>query len=182
MIRGLQSNLRAVERSDSRFVRDLLDDPVVGDGWGTAGVPLSVHLVENDIEEWIANEIETWRPTCLIIENLEGIAIGLVLVDVSGRPNQSMATLSIAITAGSRNQGTGSDAMVALLDALFNEWGIHRVQVHCESGNDRAIALYRALGFRQEAVKVRATFTNGDWGDQIVFALLSTDPRPDRTA
>jgi RimJ/RimL family protein N-acetyltransferase len=177
VIRGEQSNLRAVERTDARFVCDLLNEPSVATGWGTSEVPLSIHRIESDIEQWIASELERGFPTALIIETVERAPVGLLLVLTSDRPNQSLATLSIAICSTERSKGLGADALAAVLDALFDEWGIHRVEVRCEAGNQPAIALYQKAGFVREAVRHRATFTGGEWGDQIVFGMIATDPR-----
>ncbi len=177
MIRGVDTNLRAVERSDARFLRDLINEPSVTEGWGTSGVPVSLHRVETDIEGWLETERTTHRPAALIVETLDGAGVGLVLVDVSGRPNQSMATLSIAITGERQNAGLGRDALTTLIDALLDEWGIHRIQVRCEAGNERAIALYRSLGFHLDATRHKGTFTGGSFRDQHVFSLLATDAR-----
>jgi RimJ/RimL family protein N-acetyltransferase len=158
---------------------DLMNDGGVQAGWGTSGVPVSIHLIESDIEGWIETERATRRPEGLIIENLEGLAVGLVVVQISPRPNQSLATLSLALSSEHRGVGLGHDAMDALITALFNEWGIHRVQVDCESDNVPAISLYESLGFTREVVRHRATFTNGEFRDQFVYGLLSHDIRPD---
>ncbi len=179
MIRGLESNLRAVERSDARFLRDLLNEPSVTEGWGTSGVPVSLHRIESDIEAWIETERTTNRPAALIVEALDGSQVGLVLVDVSTRPNQSMATLSIAISSDRQHAGLGRDALTVLLEALFDEWGIHRIEVRCEADNERAIGLYRALGFHLDATRRKGTYTAGEFRDQHVFSLLATDPRPE---
>lgn len=177
MIRGEQTNLRAVERTDARLIRDLLNEPSIATGWGTSGIPVSIHRVASDIEGWIVEEIQSGCPSALIVESLDGDAVGLILVAVSNRPNQSMAALSIAMTTSAQGKGLGSDALAALLDALFDEWGIHRVQVHSEAGNSAAIDFYLSLGFVQEAINKRATFTGGEWSDQLTLGMLSTDPR-----
>lgn len=177
MIRGLQVNLRAAERSDARFLRDLLNEPATGEGWGTAGVPVSLHRIESDLETWLESERTSGRPPALVIETLDGDAVGVLQIDVSRRFNQSQARLSVAITAQRQGEGLGRDALLAVIDALFNEWDIHRIEVRCEAGNDVANRLYRGLGFHMDATRHKGTFTGGEFRDQHVYSLLSTDSR-----
>jgi RimJ/RimL family protein N-acetyltransferase len=179
VIHGFTTNLRAVERSDARFGSELLNQLSVQDGWGTSGVPVSVHRVEQDIEHWLEIELSTQRPACLIIETLEREPIGVLIIVVSARPDQSMATLSIALRPEWQSQGYGRDALVAITEALFDEWNVHRIQMTCEAGNDRAAHLYEAIGFVREATRVQATFMHGEYHDQHLYGMLSTDPRPE---
>jgi RimJ/RimL family protein N-acetyltransferase len=162
VIRGLTTNLRAVERSDARFICDLLNEASVQSGWGTTGVPVSVHAVEQQIEDWIERERLRHRPHAMIIESLEPEPIGLLIVAVSDRANQRLATVSIAIRPESQGQGHARDALTSLIDALFLEWRIHRIQMTCEAGNQRAAGLYDSLGFQHEATKSGATYTDGE--------------------
>ena len=179
MIHGLTTNLRAVERSDARFISELLNQPSVQVGWGTTGVPVSIHRVEQDIEHWLDVERTVQRPACLIIETLEHEPIGVLILVISGRCDQSMATLSIAVHPERQNQGYGRDALIWITEALFDDWNIHRVQMTCEAGNDRAARLYQALGFVREATRVQATYMNGNYHDQHLYGMLATDPRPE---
>ena len=177
MIQGILTNLRAVERSDARFLYALLNQPTVQDGWGVTGVPVSVHVIEADIEQWVSTEQETGRPVGLIVETLDAEPVGCLIVHISPRFNQSMATLSIAIASDEQGKGYGRDALTSLVEAMIHEWGIRRIQVSCEVANVGAIALYESIGFTREATKRRATYSGGEHTDQHVYSLLSTDSR-----
>lgn len=177
MIRGLKVNLRAVERSDARFLSTLLNLPSVQAGWGTAGVPVSIHRVEQDIEQWLEAERTTQRPAGLIIEVLDGEAIGGLVIIESSRAGECTATLSIAIHPDAQHQGYGRDALTATIDALFDDWNIHRIEMACEADNEPATHLYTSLGFVLEGTRRAATFMNGAFHDQHIYGLLATDPR-----
>ena len=178
MIHGLNVNLRAVERSDARLLADLLNQSSIQTGWGTGAVPVSVHRIEHDIEQWLEIERSIQRPACLIIETLEREPIGAVVIVESSRVGQSTAALSIAVHPDHRAQGHGRDALAATIDALFDDWNIHRIELTCEAGNDLAARMYEALGFVHEATRREATYMNGAYHDQRLYGLLSTDPRP----
>jgi putative acetyltransferase len=175
MIRGERTNLRAVERRDAVFVHQLLNDPTVGAGWGTDGVPRSIHAVEADLEHWIESERTTSYPLALVIETIDGDAAGLVLLVRAERFQQSMITLSIAIAADHRRQGNARDALVALVNILHEEWNVHRVQLTCEAANAAAIALYESIGFHRDATKRDATYSAGGYHDQHIFSALPGD-------
>lgn len=174
MIHGERTNLRAVERTDARFLRDLLNAPSVQAGWGTGGVPVSIHRVEQEIEGWIEAERVTQRPTCLIVETLDGAPVGAIVIRTEG----ATATLSIAIEPLSQRHGYGHEALTAVIEALFDEWRLHRIELSCETDNEHAAHLYESLGFTLEGARRGATFTGGEWRDQQLYGLLATDPRP----
>jgi RimJ/RimL family protein N-acetyltransferase len=178
MIRGEKCNLRAVERSDARFLRDLLNTPTVQSGWGASGVPISIHRIEQEIEGWIEVERTTHCPAGLTVETLEGSALGVVLIQLSGPPQGSQATLSIAIEPLSQRLGFGRDALTSVIEALFDDWRVHRIEMACETDNEHATRLYQSLGFTLEGTRRAVTFTAGEWRDQQLFGLLATDPRP----
>ena len=172
MIRGELINLRPVERTDARFVHALLNQPSVQSGWGTEGVPRSMHAVESDLEQWIESERTAGYPAALIIETLGGSAAGLMVLVCSTRYQQAMITLSLAIDAAYQRQGIGWEALTLLTVTLHDEWHIHRVQLTCEVGNTAAIALYESIGYHREATKRDATFTGGGYHDQHIYSAL----------
>ena len=176
MIRGEHTNLRAVERTDAPALFSLLNDAQVLLGWGMPGLIRSRARVEAEIEGWLEEERQRFRPPALVIETLDGAFAGLVLIRAE-LPHGHTAELSIAIAPGHWHQGLATDALSTILDALFDDWGTHRVQLRCEAGNERAIALYERLGFRLEGTLRGATYLGGRFSDQLVFGLLSTDER-----
>ncbi|HQY30173.1 MAG TPA: GNAT family protein [Thermomicrobiales bacterium] len=175
MMHGELTNLRAIERTDTGLLRTILNDATVQAGWGTLGVPVSLHLAEQQIEEWLEAERILRRPAALIIESLEGDPVGVIVLVTADRIQQSMVTLSIAVLPDYQRQGFGRDALATVVDALHNEWNVHRIQLFSEAGNTAARALYASLGFVLEATKRDATYSSGVWHDQLVWSLLPED-------
>ncbi len=175
MIRGERTSIRAVERRDTVFIHQLLNDPTVSAGWGTDGVPRSIHSVEADLEQWIESERTSGYPAALVIETMDCDSAGLVILVRAERFQQSMITLSIAVAAEHRRQGIARDALVALVNTLHEEWNVHRVQLMCEAANEAAIALYGAIGFHRDATRRDATYSAGGYHDQHIFSALPGD-------
>lgn len=69
-------------------------------------------------------------------------------------------------------QGYGKEALTVLLDYAFLELNLHRVSLRVFSFHDKAIHLYKKLGFQHEGTCKEAVFRNGKWHDIELFALL----------
>jgi RimJ/RimL family protein N-acetyltransferase len=78
-------------------------------------------------------------------------------------------------------RGYAGEAAKALLDAAFDDLGMHRVIGRCDVRNAASAALMERLGMRKEAHFVRNEYLKGEWTDELVFALLTEEwPPADR--
>ena len=174
MIPGETINLRAVERQDAPLLHCWFNDPVVMAGWGWSAPARSMHTVAAQVEEWLARETAFGRPEALVAESLAGDPIGLVIVRID-RPEARSVELSLLVDADRRGQGFGIDMMQTTLEACFGGWGVHRISVRVEEGNESALALYRRLGFKEEGRLRQAAFHNGRHADVLLFSLLADE-------
>ena len=51
------------------------------------------------------------------------------------------------------------------------------MQASCDARNAASIALWHRLGFREEAVRLQAVWSKGEWTDDVEFGLLADDWR-----
>ena len=175
MLLGELVNVRAIEREDAPLVHRWLNDPLVMRGWGWSGPAVSRHEVVSQIEGWLAQEAAQGRPVALIAEALTGDAVGLIVLRVD-RPEARSVELSLLVGDPVRwGQGLGGDMLQTILDACFGGWGIHRLGVRVEAGNERALALYRRGGFREEGRLRQAAFLGGQHADVVLFGLLAPE-------
>ena len=172
MIPGETINLRAVERQDASLIHRWFNDPVVMAGWGWSAPARSMHTVADQVEEWLAREVAFGRPEALVAESLVGDPIGLVIVRID-RPEAHSVELSLLVDADRWGQGFAIDMMQTTLEACFDSWGVRRIGVRVEEGNERALALYRRLGFKEEGRLRQAAFRAGRHADVLLFSLLS---------
>src|SRR5215213_6004954 len=174
MIPGETINLRAVERQDAPLLYRWFNDPVVMDGWGWSAPARSMQTVTDQVEDWLAREIVIGRPEALIAESLAGDPVGLIIVRTD-RPEAHSVELSLLVDADHWGQGFGFDITETTLEACFNGWGVHRIGVRVEKGNERALALYRRLGFKEEGRLRQAAFRDGRYADVLLFSLLADE-------
>jgi ribosomal-protein-serine acetyltransferase len=65
----------------------------------------------------------------------------------------------------------------ALLDYLFDEVHLHRVEIRCATGNHRSCAVPERLGFQREGVLRHAELGARGWLDLVVWAILEHEWR-----
>lgn len=82
--------------------------------------------------------------------------------------------------AGAAGRGLMRTGMALVLDELFGPMELHRAEANIQPGNARSIGLVRSLGFRLEGFSPDYLYIDGAWRDHERWALLATDPRPDR--
>lgn len=69
-------------------------------------------------------------------------------------------------------KGFGREAVEMILRFAFLELNLHRVQLTVFSYNERAIALYEALGFKREGVFREHLHRDGRRYDMLLYGLL----------
>jgi RimJ/RimL family protein N-acetyltransferase len=79
--------------------------------------------------------------------------------------------LGIGLVPGFRERGLGARLALAAIDAARRN-GIERIELEVLASNERAIALYRQLGFVDEGVKRGARKLDGRYEDKLFMALL----------
>lgn len=82
-------------------------------------------------------------------------------------------SLGMGVLAEYRGLGIGRRLLEACIAKAWAK-GITRVQLEVRADNERAIGLYKALGFSQEALKRQAMRFDGVYFDALQMSLLKT--------
>ncbi|WP_157726387.1 GNAT family N-acetyltransferase [Imhoffiella purpurea] len=85
--------------------------------------------------------------------------------------SRHMGRLGIGLMPRYRGRGWGRTLMASALEDAFRH-GFERVELEVFASNGAAIALYRAMGFREEGRMRRACKIDGRYDDVLVFGLL----------
>jgi RimJ/RimL family protein N-acetyltransferase len=96
------------------------------------------------------------------------------------RDDIQQVELGITLAPTHQGQGLATEAMSAVLEYMFDRLGKHRVIALTDADNHACAALFRRLGFRQEAHYIENVWFKGAWGSEYLFALLRKewDARP----
>ncbi|RAL13354.1 GNAT family N-acetyltransferase [Aspergillus homomorphus CBS 101889] len=80
--------------------------------------------------------------------------------------------LGISLAEPYRGKGYGAEAINWGLDWAFLHAGLHRVSLNAFAYNERAVRLYRRLGFVEEGREREALLHMRRWHDVINFSML----------
>lgn len=172
MYTGKLIKLRAYEEKDIKQAQAFINDPEIK-YYLTPSVPFPVTLED---EKKFINSQSAFKDTySFAIETLDGVYIGGCGLNKVDWKNRSVV---VGIFIGDKNywsKGYGTDAMKVLVDFIFDEMNINRIQLNVYSFNKRAIRSYEKVGFKVEGVLRKALFKAGEYHDDIVMGLLKEE-------
>jgi RimJ/RimL family protein N-acetyltransferase len=58
---------------------------------------------------------------------------------------------------------------------LFDTLKLHKISLEVLSTNERAICLYKKLGFKVDGIKREEILKNNEWTDSIIMSVLNTE-------
>jgi ribosomal-protein-alanine N-acetyltransferase len=82
------------------------------------------------------------------------------------------ATVAVTLARAYQGQGYAGEALTALLNYLFCQIEVHRVQAEVDPRNRPSWALLERLGMRREGHRVASTWFKGEWADEYWYAIL----------
>jgi len=85
--------------------------------------------------------------------------------------------LGITLSPAYHGRGLAAEALASVLRYVFDALGKHRARAVTDAENHAAANLFGRLGFRREAHFVEHVWYKGEWGSELVFAMLQRDWR-----
>jgi len=134
----------------------------------------------SDAERFLAEQegLELRTPGAWVQLAAVGRETGTLCGDCAVRVVEDQpATAEVGVTVAREHQGSGlaREALAALISALFEEHGLHRVFARADDRNVAVHLLLERLGFRCEARLVEADWFKDEWTTLRVFAVLRRD-------
>jgi ribosomal-protein-serine acetyltransferase len=71
-----------------------------------------------------------------------------------------------------QGQGVMTDACRAVVNYLFRELCLNRVEIQCATGNLKSVGVPRRLGFTLEGIRREAELVNGKFYDLLLYSML----------
>lgn len=166
--------LREIEPSDLATINGWRADRELAAQLGAPFRHVALAVDEKWYEQYLATRANNVR---LAICASDGPPVGaayLLGIDWTNRAAEFAIWIG---AAGAQGRGIGEAATHLMLEHAFNDLNLERVHLTVLRDNERAIGLYRKLGFVQEGVLRRAAFKDGRYRDMILMALLRDEFR-----
>ena len=107
------------------------------------------------------------------------IGYGVQVID----PAHKQGSIGWSLHPEVRGQGLVTEVGLALLEFLFCELGLHRVSARTGADNRASWRVMERLGMRREAYYRESHTLDGEWRDEVVYALLAGEfPSPSSNA
>lgn len=85
------------------------------------------------------------------------------------------AELRFVLSPTFRNRGYAAEAVRAALDMGFGDLGLHRVFARCGAKNQQSARLLKGVGMRLEAHFREHVLFQGEWDEELHFAVLDRE-------
>jgi len=133
---------------------------------------------EKNARAWIERMSRPGDSACWVIEH-DGRPIGFANYR-DFHPKGKSAEVGIGIGEPDLwGKHLGRDALEALVRYLFDQLDLHRIGLSVVGFNDRAISMYKAVGFEVEGIERDGVGTEEGFVDDVKMAIVRGRPRPD---
>lgn len=166
--------LRPIQKNDAEPVFNYRSDSIANtyQGW----IPRTIDEVSDFIANRVSSTIdskETWFQF-VIIKNENGELIGDIGLHFFDSENKQV---EIGCTIDKKHQklGFANEAMSEILRLLFKDLNKHRIVASIDPRNECSIKLVKKLGMRLEAHFKESILLNGEWVDDLIYAILQKE-------
>ncbi len=138
-------------------------------------IPESIDDVEIFIDKVAKqiNETKTWFQFVIIEKETQKLMgdLGVHFWDDENKQVEIGCTLNKDF----QNKGYATEAVEKVIDYLFKELNKHRITASIDPQNINSKRLVERIGFRKEAHFVESLMINGNWVDDLIYALIEKD-------
>jgi len=82
------------------------------------------------------------------------------------------AEFGVTLSGKYQGKGYAREAVTRLLNHLFTDFRLHRIQATCDAENIASSKLLESIGMRREAYFVENIWFKGSWGSEYMYGLL----------
>lgn len=164
--------LRALEPEDYKTSINWRKDEEI---WGMVGSSkyfVSEAYEKKRVEDTIFNSRDIKLAVCEINTSKY---IGNVYATDIDQTNRSCTTGVLIGDHDYWNQGFASEAYRLLLDYLFNERNINRVQAYVLESNIPSLKMHQKVGYQIEGTLRQSVYKNGRYQDQVLLSVLKEE-------
>ena len=162
--------IRSARPNDARAIHTITIQAIAEGGYHISE-PQEFIITLEDEETWIRRHAEHPAQALLVAE-VDGEVCGLIHFEPGTRRRQAHAgELAMNVAAEWREQGIGRCLLEALITWATDHPQIERLGLRALSINDRALHVYRAVGFVEEGRRIQAIKLGpGQYADEILMS------------
>ena len=135
----------------------------------------SVEVTEAVLKDWTAQYADKkYYKWAIVLKDL-GQPIGSITVNNVIDDNLKMAHVGYCIGRAWWGKGITTEAMQTVMDFLFDEVGVNRVESLHNTRNGASGAVMRKCGMKFEGIHRQADWSNAGLGDAAYYALLAQE-------
>lgn len=164
--------LRALEPDDYKVSIAWRKDDEIWSMLGGTKYFVSEAYEKKWVEDTIFNSHDIKLAICLKENDLY---IGNVYATDINMINRTCTTHVLIGNKQYWGNGYASEAYKLLIDYLFNERGMNRLQALVLEDNIGSMKMHEKCGYRQDGVLRQSVFKNGSYKNQVVMSLLFED-------
>lgn len=166
--------LRPIHKIDAESVFRYRSDVITNkyQGWIPKTIDDVVRFIDNRVSP-VININGTWFQFVIIIKESN-----LIIGDIGTHffdPNNKQVEIGCTIDKNFQKHGYASEALSAVFRYLFRTLDKHRIIASIDPRNEGSIKLVERLGFRKEAHFKESVYQDGEWLDDLVYAILRRD-------
>lgn len=169
-IRGEKVVLRAIEPHDLEAIREMTNDAdqefMIG-GW-------NFPAAKKHQEDWYQRILGD-RNNYRFAIDCGGIFVGLVtLTDIDWKNRRAKSGIRLTLDAP-KKQGIATDALMTMLDYVFEELDIHRVYATIIEYNHASRRLHAKCGYKEEGLLRQSVYKRGEFHNELQLSILKQE-------
>ena len=165
--------LRPINKLDAEAFFKYRSDVITNQyqGW----VPKTIDDVQTFISKVAENidEYDTWFQFAIVLKDT-GELIGDIGIHFLDEENYQ-AEIGCTLAKSQHGKGIANETLKTTIDYLFGDLNKHRISCSVDPNNVASIKMVERLGFRKEAHFKQSILIDGEWVDDIVYALLKSE-------
>ena len=173
-LRGKRTILRPVMKTDLSSIVRWINDPEV-----RRFISTNFPQTEEDEEEWLRNlSKKKGKDVVLVVETLEGVAIGLMGIHQIHDEDRTATTGALIGESEYWGKGLGKDAKKNLLNYAFNTLNLRKISSRVIAYNERSLRYSLSCGYKEEGRLKAQAFREGQFWDVVLLAIFREDFEP----
>ncbi len=164
--------LRVLAEDDLPTFAAYRSDPAIAryQGWETPYTLAQATALWQEIYSQPPGTPGAWCQLALERRDAPGLIGDCAFQVLADDPQQ--AQIGYTLATAFHGQGYATEAVRGLLAHFFGAWQLHRVSATCLADNQASWRVLERVGMRREAHWVQAVWLNGEWVDELGYAVL----------